>query len=69
MEPSWMTVGEYFRENGMDFPIESLKIKLREMKVDHLPGSRPWKYRREDLDRAYGRMCEKSRYMRWKMMK
>ena len=65
----WMTVGEYFREMGMDFPVESFKIKLRAMRPEHLEGSRPHKYRREDLDRAYQAMVEGSPYMRRRMMR
>ena len=64
-----MTVGEYFRLMGMDFPVESFKIKLRTLKPEHLEGSRPHKYRREDLDRAYRAMVEGSPYMRRRMMR
>ena len=62
----WMTFGEFFRARGMDFPMESLKIAARELKIPHLEGSRPYRYRVEDLERAYDRMCEHSLYMRWK---
>lgn len=65
----WMTVGEYFREHGMDFPIESFKTKLCALKPEHLIGSRPWKYHKEDLDIAYDKMCETSLYMRKRTMK
>lgn len=65
----WMTVGEYFRAKGADFPVESFKIVLRKLKPEHLLGSRPWKYRREDLEQAYALMCEHSLFMRKKTMK
>lgn len=65
----WLTVGEYFRERGMDFPIETFKTKLRALKPEHLAGSRPWKYHKEDLDTAYDKMCETSACMRKRTMK
>lgn len=48
----WQTVGEYFQECGMFFPIESLKLRLRQVKAPHKEGSWPYKYRKEDLDAA-----------------
>ena len=63
----WMTVGEFFYDKGADFPVESFKIKLRALKAEHLQGSRPWRYRREDLELAYDRMCEHSLCMRKKL--
>ena len=48
-----MTVGEYFRENGMDFPVETFKAAVRMLRCPHEIGSWPYKYRKEDLDRAY----------------
>ena len=65
----WLTVGEFFREKGMDFPMESFKVKLRAMNPEHLEGSRPWKYRREDLEQAYQEMGEHSLFMRKKLLK
>ena len=65
----WLTVGEFFREKGADFPMETFKTKLRSLKPEHLTGSRPWKYRREDLEQAYIQMCEHSLFMRKKTMK
>lgn len=65
----WMSVGEFFRAKGADFPVESFKIVLRKLKPEHLPGSRPHKYHPEDLEAAYKAMCEKSPYMRRKLMR
>ena len=64
----WMTVGEFFRHKGMDFPVESFKVKLRELKPEHLEGTRPWKYRVADLEAAYQEMCKNSLCMRKKTM-
>ena len=60
----WMTVGEYFREKGMDFPVETFKAAVRRMGCPHEIGSWPYKYKREDLDRAYEYMKERSIIMR-----
>lgn len=49
--------------------METFKTKLRAMKPEHLTGSRPWKYRREDLELAYIQMCEHSLFMRKKTLK
>ena len=65
----WMSVGEFFRAKGMDFPVESFKMILRRLKPEHLPGSRPWKYHQKDLERAYDEMCKSSLCMRKKMLK
>lgn len=65
----WLTIGEYFREHGADFPMESFKMQLRALKPEHLIGSRPWKYHKEDLDVAYDKMCKTSLCMRKKTMK
>ena len=65
----WQTVGEFFRDKGADFPIESFKTKLRAMNPEHLMGSRPWKYRREDLEQAYIQMCEHSLFTRRRVRK
>ena len=65
----WLTVGEFFREKGADFPMETFKTKLRSLKPEHLLGSRPWKYQREDLEKAYQAMCEHSLCMRKRMLK
>lgn len=65
----WQTIGEFFRDKGADFPMESFKIRLRAMKPEHLEGSKPYKYRREDLEQAYTLMCEHSLFMRKKTMK
>lgn len=65
----WQTIGEFFRDKGGDFPVESFKIVLRKLKPEHMPGSRPWKYHLEDLEAAYKAMCEKSAYMRRKLMR
>lgn len=65
----WQTVGEFFRDKGADFPIESFKTQLRSLKPEHLMGSRPWKYRREDLERAYAQMCEHSLFTRRRVRK
>lgn len=63
----WMTVGEFFRAKGMDFPVESFKLKLRALRPEHLQGSRPWKYRLEDLERAYDEMRKNSLCMRMRI--
>jgi hypothetical protein len=60
----WMTVGEFFREKEMDFPMESFKQRLRAMKPEYLAWSRPRKYRVEDLERAYQYLSEHSLIMR-----
>ena len=65
----WLTIGEYFRKKGMDFPVESFKIYARKMKIPHKEGSRPYKYREDDLERVYEEMCRNSLYMRWKMLR
>ena len=65
----WQTVGEFFRDMGGDFPMESFKVRLRALKPEHLEGSKPWKYRRGDLEQAYREMCEHSLFMRKRTMK
>lgn len=65
----WQTIGEFFRDMGADFPMESFKIRLRAMKPEHMEGSKPYKYRREDLETAYREMCEHSLFMRKRTMK
>ena len=63
-----MTVGEFFRYKGMDFPLESFKMKLRAMKPQYQEWSRPRKYRVEDLEAAYQEMCKNSLCIRKKTM-
>lgn len=65
----WQTVGEFYRECGMCFPMESLKVRLRRVKAPHLEGSWPYKYRREDLDEALEYVKQHSLFMRRVMFK
>lgn len=65
----WMSVGEFFRDKGGDFLLETFKMHLRKLKPEHLMGSRPWKYHREDLERAYDELCKNSACMRRKTMR
>ena len=59
-----MTLGEYFRLKGMQFPMESFRLWVRRLKCPHVPGSRPYRYNREDLDRAFAEMARRSLYLR-----
>lgn len=60
----WMTPGQYFREHGGNFPLETFKRAIRKLKIPPEPGSRPYRYRPEDLDRAYEYMKAHSLIMR-----
>ena len=64
MEGEHMTLGEYFRLRGMDFPMETFRLWVRRLKIPHVPGSRPYRYAKEDLDRAYAEMARRSHYLR-----
>ena len=64
METEWMTAGQYFRAQGGNFPMESFKRVVRKMKIPPEPGSRPYRYRREDLDRAFERLKARSLIMK-----